>query len=480
MNGPLLLPSQEELVERLTHNVSYAEQLQLLCGEAGSGKSFLLKRLNFKINDAASILLSCPLHADDAEIRRKILLPLLSDPVFDDEISLSDSLTSLASPLKKPIVILIDDAERLSIPLWAELIGLTQIHIAGRAISVVASVIPEFEQNILGSLPEAYLSLISFVNIEPLIQQEQDALYYSLLSQSDGFENHLIAKPDFSKTCVYPKDIVNVFVQTNEEVVPNNSHKTFKSSLVLLAIVSIAAVGTAWFYQDSILSYVSHESHVSTAAVQSEPIKDDTLQLPIKSVAEVFPSNTKAPNDLSATNAEKQQQLLENNVGNIQELESQDNTSALILSSEKEQAPITTLNGTKPIKQPKLLSTETEAIDAIEQVSKEIKPVVESLATNTHKTVQPNPNFYTLQIATVSKEKSLNNLLKQLSGYSNVRVGRYKSNWVVLVGEFENRAQAKTFEAKLDKETRLPKPWIRKWKALSNVELQNPHKDSEK
>ena len=495
MTEPLLLPSQESLVERLIHNISYAEQLQLVCGEQGSGKSFLLKSLNRTIEDKLTVLLSCPLHAADAEIRRKILLPLLADPVFDDEIALSDSLSDLGATLTKPIVILIDDAQRLSNALWAELIGLSQLSIAGRFVSVLASVTLEFEAQLNESLPESYQSLLSSLYIEALNQQEQDALYYSLLGQSDGFENHLIAKPDFNQGNIYPKDIVTAFVQPINEQGQDTRKTTPITSLILICATLFVLVVLAWFYQQPLLKFVGINDDVVPTVDELPKTKEPLLGQPIKEASKIFaPVDKVKRNDENLSRIEKEQVSDEAKV--FEERNSEDTESKPKKAESLEQ--LTPEQPSKALKTNTVGLTENTSqsstqheqandkaklvqprVDVAVVEKSKVEPEIGSVPLKTHEVYIPNPESYTLQIATVSKQRSLNNLLKELSTYSDVRIGKQKNRWVVVVGEFKNYQLAKTFEAQLIKETKLPKPWIRKWKALSKLELQNPNKTSE-
>ncbi|RYV03545.1 hypothetical protein SOPP22_04600 [Shewanella sp. OPT22] len=497
MTEPLLLPSQESLAERLTHNISYAEQLQLVCGAEGSGKSFLLRHLNRIISDEISVFLSCPLHADDAEIRRKILLPLLSEPVFDDETSLTDSLVDFASTLKKPIVIIIDDAERLSNALWAELIGLSQLSVSGQFVSVIASVTAEFEAQLNEALPESYQALMSSLYIETLSQQEQDALYYSLLSQSDGFENHLIAKPDFNQGSVYPKDIVEVFVKSANEHNEEVSKRTLNLRLLTLVALLFTLASLAWVYQQPLLKVVGYSDNTIPASEEATELPQSSIDLPVKDAAMVF-NKIERDTTVEQEGIKINQQAKVDAVSHIaapqvtqQKTEQLDEVTAEMSGKRLKQKPVE-LNDNQ---QPELAHVQ-QAEDNVERSSQILegevskieykqgdvnasKSVIKPLELDVPEVKAPNPESYTLQVATVSKQESLNNLVKQLSPYSDVKIARQKKRWVVVVGEFENYQLAQTFAAKLAKETDLPKPWIRKWKALMKLELQNPNKSSE-
>lgn len=125
--GQVLLPSQEALIQRLHHVASYSDQLLVLVGAQGSGKTTLLTALATDVDDSNTALVICPMHADNAEIRRKILVQLMSSPIFDDEIPLAETILRVAPNQSKPLHIIIDDAHLLSKELWAECIILNQV-----------------------------------------------------------------------------------------------------------------------------------------------------------------------------------------------------------------------------------------------------------------------------------------------------------------------------------------------------------------
>ena len=78
----ILLPSQENLVQRLQHVSLYGSQLLVVTGQNGSGKTTLITSLISELDEFSSALVLCPKHCDNSEIRRKILVQLLTDPVF--------------------------------------------------------------------------------------------------------------------------------------------------------------------------------------------------------------------------------------------------------------------------------------------------------------------------------------------------------------------------------------------------------------
>ena len=74
LTGSTLLPSQEALLNRLQHISLYGQQLIVLTGEEGAGKTTLVTALLTELEEFSSALVICPKYCDSAEIRRKILV----------------------------------------------------------------------------------------------------------------------------------------------------------------------------------------------------------------------------------------------------------------------------------------------------------------------------------------------------------------------------------------------------------------------
>ncbi|MGL5389782.1 MAG: ATP-binding protein, partial [Shewanella sp.] len=183
--GLALLPSQEALIQRLHHVASYSDQLLVLSGVQGSGKTTLVTALATDFEEANVALVICPMHADDAEIRRKILVQLMSSPIFDDEEPLAETLLRVAASQTKPLHIIIDDAHLLSKTLWAECIILNQVQCAGKNIALTLTVPPAYLMDLLPQLPEALRRQVLPIAVEPLTLVEREALYQTLLRTSE-------------------------------------------------------------------------------------------------------------------------------------------------------------------------------------------------------------------------------------------------------------------------------------------------------
>ncbi|MGL5669178.1 MAG: ATP-binding protein, partial [Shewanella sp.] len=243
--GQVLLPSQEALVERLHHVASYSDQLLVLVGAHGSGKTTLLTALATDFDESNAALVICPMHADNAEIRRKILVQLVSSPIFDDEISLAETILRVAPKQSKPLHIIIDDAHLLSKELWAECIILNQVQCAGQRIAVTLAVPPAFLADLLPQLPESLRRQILPVSIDPLSLPEREALYQTLLRYSDQnpFTPRDIVRAQLEKQTGTPQEVVALLeLALHGQGEKKSVWAQYKVALIGLASVLIAVV----------------------------------------------------------------------------------------------------------------------------------------------------------------------------------------------------------------------------------------------
>jgi len=118
----LELESQVELLERLQLLTNFGSNLVTVAGKPGSGRSWLVKRyLEAWATEKNQCLLLCHPSQDDQQRRALILSQIVSDPLFNQHDSLSDSLARLLDGEPCSVVIVVDDAHRLSELLVSEL-----------------------------------------------------------------------------------------------------------------------------------------------------------------------------------------------------------------------------------------------------------------------------------------------------------------------------------------------------------------------
>ncbi|WP_394249236.1 SPOR domain-containing protein [Vibrio profundi] len=118
----LELESQIELLERLQLLTNFGSNLVTVGGKLGSGKSWLAQRyLEAWVPEKNQCLLLCHPSQDDLQRRSTILSQIVSDPLFNQQDSLADSLDRLLDGELCDVVIVVDDAHQLTEALVSEL-----------------------------------------------------------------------------------------------------------------------------------------------------------------------------------------------------------------------------------------------------------------------------------------------------------------------------------------------------------------------
>ncbi|MFM2480992.1 AAA family ATPase [Celerinatantimonas sp. YJH-8] len=120
------LPSQRMLLERLETQVRFGSNILLVHGEPGAGKSALAESLLDSADFANQAWLSVDSQSNDELLREQLLQQLLSDPLFNPSDPLFDSLSRNLEASEVPLLLVIDQAERLSKQFFSELFELIE------------------------------------------------------------------------------------------------------------------------------------------------------------------------------------------------------------------------------------------------------------------------------------------------------------------------------------------------------------------
>ncbi|WP_065188419.1 ATP-binding protein [Shewanella woodyi] len=449
----ILLPSQENLLQRLQHVSLYGQQLLVVTGQNGSGKTRLITSLINELDDFSSALVLCPKHCDNSEIRRKILVQLLTDPVFDDETPLAETLLRFADSLPQSCFIVLDDAHHLSIELIAECIVLSQLSIAGKSISITLTSTEEFFYHLVEQLPETQQDNLLSINIEPLTAQEKEALYYTLLSRSEQapFTPREIVRAQLEKQSGTPQEVVNLLelaLHGKEVEVPKSAKYKWIISITLLLLLSLGAY--------LLLPKEARDEKISSPA---KLVLDSSSEM--NWLANYGKNLLEA--DFSAEKKEGKAELISSNTASVDSTLTQQAAS------------------TEPQSEPdkgKMVDESTSLVNHDEvEVFKglgEIKSSQLPHKVNVEPKIEPIAlKGYTLQLASVKKQESLDNLLKRFSDESDVKVARYGEFWVVLLGEFSDINLARIKSKQMVNKYQLTAPWIRQWKDLSGYKVQD-------
>lgn len=464
--GQVLLPSQEALVERLHHVASYSDQLLVLVGAHGSGKTTLLTALATDFDESNAALVICPMHADNAEIRRKILVQLVSSPIFDDEISLAETILRVAPKQSKPLHIIIDDAHLLSKELWAECIILNQVQCAGQRIAVTLAVPPAFLADLLPQLPESLRRQILPVSIDPLSLPEREALYQTLLRYSDQnpFTPRDIVRAQLEKQTGTPQEVVSLLeLALHGQGEKKSVWTQYKVALIGLASMLIAIV--IWLGLAKPFSSEPIPEVVTYPAVDSAEFLAHGKQI----LAPYFKQRAESLAQALLAEAVEQADPLAKFHGEEPQMEGETGIAPPVdEATSKGDSTVTEVDEAEPAPAPTEHAKDDSATQVVNAIPEPASPV----------SVRPKTG-YAIQIATVSQRETVQSLLKKLHNVPEVRVAKYKHFWVVLVGQFNDSQSAQQAAAELVKEYHLSQPLIKKWAELGGYQLQETRSGGE-
>ncbi len=470
LKDSILLPSQETLLQRLQHVSLYGQQLLVVTGAYGSGKTTLVTSLLNELDEFSSALVTCPKHSDCSEIRRKILVQLLSEPVFDDELPLPETLLRLSGALPQASCIVLDDAHYLPMEIIAECIVLSQLSIPGKSLSVALTTTADFFEDLVTQLSEQQQDILLSINIEPLTFQEREALYYTLLSRSEQvpFTPREIVKEQLEKQSGNPQEVVNLLELAlhGEPEIPVSRQRN-KLALVGVMILLSFVLGYV------LLSDEGEEVNLQTlekTVLEPEPKPSFLYQYGERLLAGYFIVHQALPvtsfEEIESLSAAQVQEdaTPEPTVSGDSEPLTEKKIEPALSDSTNEASVIEEFKGLADIEPAQLISAD---IGEIEADSGEAGLLPDGL-NNEHIITG-----YTLQLASVRQIKSLYNILEMLQGETDIKVARYKQRWVVLFGHFNTSVLAHKKAEDIVAKYQLNAPWVRSWKNLVDYELQD-------
>ncbi|ABE53559.1 Sporulation related [Shewanella denitrificans OS217] len=510
----LLLPTQEMLVQRLQHMASYSEQLLVLCGAKGSGKSTLAAALASELEEINSALVVCPQHVDSNEIRRKILIQLISDPIFDDELPLTDTLLRIQSYLTKPLHIIIDDAHLLPKVLWAECILLSQMSCGGKHVSVTFTIENKFWQPLLAELGKAVDDSVLQVIIEPLPIAEREALYQSLLlrSEQDAFTPRNIVSGLLEKQAGTPAEVVSLLA-TALETKNANKHSPKRHSRLISFMGILAAILAWWLFTNPSLWNEGKSLGFSKVkfASEVERLQDNWLIDYGQQLLSHYWWQRNSPLNLHLSPGELLQTELVNANQNDDEpltstLNQTDNGGVSIGRPDRAQPLGLQEKATQQDKDiaqaqelaQRQLNSETSpplaklapvsVVGNVSVAAENTKAVPASRIQNNVAAVKsqsptakvkpeanlgkaPYKNGYTLQLANVTQRASLRPILTQIPRSELVIHASQTGHFLLFVGNFSSEAQARNKAAEL-KRLGLGDPWLRRWADLQQYSFE--------
>jgi DamX protein len=458
----LLLPTQEELVERLQHTASYSGQLLLLCGQKGSGKSTLSAALASELDDYNSALVLCPQHAASAEIRRKILVQLISSPIFDDETPLMDTIMRIQSTLTTPLHIIIDDAHLLPKTLWAECILLSQIQCAGSNVSVTMAMDSSYLSKLMAELSKDMRQLLLPITIEPLPIAERDGLYQSLLmrSGSTSFIARDIIHRQLENQSGTPFEVVELLQLAITEPKQNSPAWGMKVKVALLLMLLSVLGGMGYFFKNDPRFNRIELSQPQQQLTALQQQQRDNAEAFIVFYGKTLISSIKPATKNNQTHPPFAIQSIK--LLGIEKV-SQSRDAALVIGS-------TTLNNNESIADATRSTVEPKAASL--DIPSLVKDVRKPILTKINDNNELLDKGFTLQLASVIDKKSLESIITKIGNKEFVYIAKHKQRYVLLFGQYLSPQDAQQQAERLQIEHGISAPWVRKWTDLSEYRIE--------
>lgn len=187
-NNYLILPTQTQLVSRISHLIGFSSSFIFLSGTEGSGRSSVCQQLMNDL-DANLTVGYVELHPDMelARVRERIVLQLMPNAVFDANEPLNETLNRLVTDLSRPRLLIVDDADSLAsdwaFELWQWLAYVDESYPLHK-ISVLLIGSSEFSEYLAQHL-KGRKQMALEIEVEPLSPKEQKKLLVHYLQDGE-------------------------------------------------------------------------------------------------------------------------------------------------------------------------------------------------------------------------------------------------------------------------------------------------------
>jgi DamX protein len=472
----LELESQTELLERIQLLTRFSSNLVIVNGEAGAGKTWLSHRyLEAWAEDKNQALLGCHSAQEDTVRRETILRQLFPSSMYSSSDSLHDSVERILQGEACDVVIVIDEAHRLSRAMLSELwlLVLSAYHAPRQSISVVMFGQPSSIGKHLARLSHGQELKPIELDVDSLSDGEARRFFESLVLRylDDSVEKR--ARSSFNKTRPLPGEIMALGEQKMEKrvVIQSLVGSPVKIAIVIAILVLLLILGYGWLLnkpdtstmpepivlpEQTVIPTLQEQDGSQTSSKQSvtsdglfevDKLSDDSMALP--------------PTITDQTASVGQEQATEQRVVITSEV-----VDALLDQPQNTDAPADTAASPdvqlEKVSAPK--DNETQ-VDSVEQLQ---TAITFSFARESLKAFPARS--YTLQIAAMTSLEDVQNLLNSYDFDKTIRVYptlRDDKEWyIVTYDQYPTIQAARDAVDSLPRDVRRLGPWA---KSMSQV-----------
>ncbi|NMM40328.1 AAA family ATPase [Pseudoalteromonas arctica] len=422
-----ILPSRAALVDRIALQFEYGQNLIVLLGSSGLGKSYLLETfITDKYSDFNKSFVQLSARMSDMQLMGELLEQSFHSPLIDQNLSLSENFYQLAKQQNcGPCLWVLDGGRHLSEEMVEELTTLAKHSPTTLYILLASQSVRQFK-----SAVEIHLEALSMAESKQLMKcyfndlpYDEDPVFQTFLREAHGNPSLLLAWQPTQHTA--------------KVVVPDKM--SWRVHLItLLVIIMLLIIG--FLYQSDMTRWWHDFYQPQPETAVATAIAVDTLKQPVAAAVITDSSEVEARLTDQQAQAEQVQSLIDT--------PTQENNVAAILDSLMQAAePVDVTTSLADAVIEPAVSSEAEVVDNRWYLQQPDSKIVIQLLAVTQQTIAEQ---YVL-------EQGLQPLVKV---YQTRRNG--KMWWLVTYGSYDNLNAAREVLASLPKAVRKNQPFYKK------------------
>lgn len=409
---PQILPSRAALVDRIALQFEYGQNLIVLMGSSGLGKSYLLETfITDKYNDFNKAFVQTGAKMTDAQLMGSLLEQSFRNPLVDHSLSLSENFYQLLKQQQCGSCLwVIDDGRHLSEEFLAELEQLAKNSPVTLYIMIASS-----SKLFLNHAVELHLEQLDIEESKKLmgwyftdLPYDEDPVFQAFLAEANGNPSLLLAwQADEHVADIITKDKISWRLHL----------------IMLLLLIMFFIIG---------LLYKSDMSQWWQQYYQQTPQEVSTTAIPASQISELRTS-------------QKDQNNTPSSVVNDTKVTSTSVTEDALALPEKQKhndidAILQTLNSPEPVQ---VIKAAPQPALAEKNIDSNAYPQVINGAWY----LQQNDSNIVIQVLAVTKKPIVDDFLKQYQAQVAAHTYQTKRDnkiwWVVTIGSFANFSDAK-------------------------------------